>query len=182
LRRARRSTAYKGKITQRVSIDQRPSIVDEKSRIGDWEADLMLGGQGGGALLTVVERKSRWTCMARLPSKQSEVVAEALINLLRPYKKQVKTVTLDNGNEFAQHVNVSKALQASVYFAHPYCAWQRGLSENTNGLLRQYFPKGTNFKIIRQAKLDQIQKRLNQRPRKGLEFLTPQHIFQPERS
>ena len=182
LRRARRSTAYKGKITQRVSIDQRPSIVDEKSRIGDWEADLMLGGQGGGALLTVVERKSRWTCMARLPSKQSEVVAEALINLLRPYKKQVKTVTLDNGNEFAQHVNVSKALQASVYFAHPYCAWQRGLSENTNGLLRQYFPKGTNFKIIRQAKLDQIQKRLNQRPRKGLEFLTPQQIFQPERS
>ena len=142
----------------------------------------MLGGQGGGALLTVVERKSRWTCMARLPSKQSEVVAEALINLLRPYKKQVKTVTLDNGNEFAQHANVSKALQASVYFAHPYCAWQRGLSENTNGLLRQYFPKGTNFKIIRQAKLDQIQKRLNQRPRKGLEFLTPQHIFQPERS
>ena len=120
--------------------------------------------------------------MARLPSKQSEVVAEALINVLRPYKEQVKTVTLDNGNEFAQHVNVSKALQASVYFAHPYCAWQRGLSENTNGLLRPYFPKGTNFKIIRQAKLDQIQKRLNQRPRKGLYFLTPQQIFQPERS
>lgn len=182
LRRARRSIAYKGKIIQRVSIDQRPSIVDDKSRIGDWEADLMLGGQGGGALLTVVERKSRWTCMARLPSKQSEVVAEALINLLRPYKKQVETVTVDNGNEFAQHVNVSKALQASVYFAHPYCAWQRGLNENTNGLLRQYFPKGTNFKSIRQAKLDQIQKQLNQRPRKGLGFLTPQQIFQPERS
>jgi len=91
-------------------------------------------------------------------------------------------VTLDNGNEFAQHVNVSKALQASVYFAYPYCAWQRGLSENTNGLLRQYFLTGTNFKIIRQAKLDQIQKRLNQSPRKGLDFLTPQQISQPERS
>jgi len=88
LGRARRSTAYKGTITQRVSIDQRPSIVDEKSRIGDWEADLMLGGQGGGALLTVVERKSRWICMTRLPSKQSEVVAEALINVLRPYKNR----------------------------------------------------------------------------------------------
>ena len=91
-------------------------------------------------------------------------------------------MTLDNGNEFAQHVNVSKDLQASVYLHHPYCAGQRGLSENTDGLLRQYSPKGTNFKIIRQAKLDQIQKRLNQRPRKGLDFLTPQQIVQPERS
>lgn len=179
LRRTRRSTAYKGKITQRVSIDQRPSIVDDKSRIGDWEADLMLGGQGGGALLTVVERKSRFTCIARLPSKQSEVVAEALIEILRPYKKQVETVTVDNGNEFAQHLKVSKALQASVYFAHPYCAWQRGLNENTIGLLRQYFPKGINLKTIRQTKFNQIVKRLNHRPRKGLEFLTPQQIFQP---
>jgi IS30 family transposase len=182
LRRARRSTLYKGKITQRVSINQRPAIVDDKSRIGDWEADLMLGGQGGGALLTVVERKSRFTCMARLPSKQSEVVADALIEILRPYKKQVETVTVDNGNEFAQHVSVGKALQASVYFAHTYGAWQRGLSENTNGLLRQYFPKGINFKTVSRAKLDQIQKRLNQRPRKGLGFSTPQQIFQPERS
>ena len=91
-------------------------------------------------------------------------------------------MTLDNGNEFAQHVNVSKVLQASIYFAYPYCAWQRGLSENTNGLLRQYFLTGTNFKIIRQAKLDQIQKRLNQRPRKGLDFFTPQQISQTERS
>ena len=91
-------------------------------------------------------------------------------------------MTLDNGNEFAQHLNLSKAPQASVYFAHPYCAWQRGLSENTNGLLRPYFPKGANFRFIRQAKLDQIQKRLNQRPRKELELLTPQQTFQPKKS
>lgn len=102
----------------------------------------MLGRQGGGALLTIVERKSRWTCMARLPSKQSEVVAEALINLLRPYKKQIETVTVDNGNEFAQHVNVSKALQAAVYFAHPYCAWQRGLTRKYQRLIATVFSKG----------------------------------------
>ena len=91
-------------------------------------------------------------------------------------------MTGGNGNEFAQHVRVGKALQASVYFAHPYGAWQRELNENTNGLLRPYFPKGINFKTVRRAKLDQIQKRLNQRPRTGLGFLTPQQIFQPERS
>ena len=110
-------------------------------QIADWEADLMLGGQGGGALLTIVERKSRWTSMARLPSKQSEVVAEALINLLRPYKKQVATVTVDNGNEFAQHVNVSKAFQVAVYFAHPYCAWQRGLSKVPTAYCDSIFPR-----------------------------------------
>ena len=105
----------------------------------------MLGGQGRGAVLTVVERKSRWTCMARLPSKQSEVVAEALINVLWPYKKQVKTVTLDNGNEFAQHVNVSKALQASVYFAHPCCAWHARPQRKYQWLIATVFSKGHQF-------------------------------------
>ena len=89
---------------------------------------------------------------------------------------------MDNGNEFAQHEKMSKTLQADVYFAHPYRAWERGLNENTNGLLRQYFPKGTNFKALSDAKIRQAEKRLNDRPRKGLGFQTPNQIFQPEKS
>ena len=110
---------YKGTITDRIPIEHRPAIVDAKTRIGDWEADLMVGGYRGGALVTVVERKSRFTCIASVPSKHSHVVADALIALLRPFKGRVKTLTVDNGNEFAQHLKVSKALATQVYFAQP---------------------------------------------------------------
>jgi len=179
-RRAQSTSSYKGSIPNRVSIDQRPALVEDKARIGDWEVDLMMGGQGGGALLTLVDRKSRWTRITRLLSKQADHVADTLIAALDDQKKRVHTLTMDNGNEFAQHEKIGKALRADIYFAHPYCAWERGLNENTNGLLRQYFPKGTNFKALSEAKIRQIEKRLNDRPRKGLEFQTPKEIFYPK--
>ncbi len=145
--------SYKGAIPNRISIDERPAVVAEKTRVGDWEVDLIMGGQGGGALLTVVERKSRFTRIALVESKHADHVAEVLIDALQDVKQQVHTLTMDNGNEFAQHQKVKKGLRADVYFAHPYCAWERGLNENTNGLLRQYFPKGINFKTVSQAKI-----------------------------
>jgi IS30 family transposase len=181
-RRTTLTTTYKGTIPNRVSIDDRPAVVEEKTRIGDWEVDLMMGGHGGGGLLTLVERKSRFTRIEPVASKQADHVAEVLMDALDALKEQVHTLTMDNGNEFAQHEKMSKTLQADVYFAHPYCAWERGLNENTNGLLRQYFPKGTNFKALSDAKIRQAEKRLNDRPRKGLGFQTPNQIFQPEKS
>ena len=169
---------YKGSIPHRVSIDDRPTVVDEKARIGDWEVDLMMGGHGGGGLLTLVDRKSRFTRIEPVLSKHADHVADVIIGALSEIKDQVHTLTMDNGNEFAQHERVAKALQAKVYFAHPYCAWERGLNENTNGLLRQYFPKGTHFKTITQAKIRRAENRLNDRPRKILEFRPPKDIFQ----
>ena len=176
-RRSFSSTDYKGRVPNRGSIDDRPLIVEEKTRIGDWEGDLMMGGQGGGALATLVDRKSRWTRLQRVHTKQAEEVADTLIEGLKDYRKRVHTLTVDNGTEFAQHEKVANALKADVYFAHPYCAWERGLNENTNGLLRQYFPKGSNFKTISDAKVRQVEKRLNERPRKALGFRTPQEVF-----
>jgi len=181
-KRAPTKRAYKGSIPDRVSIDERPPIVEEKQRIGDWEVDLMMGGQGGGALLTLVERKSRFTRIERVDSKHADHVAHVLIDALQDVKQQVHTLTMDNGNGFAQHQNVKKGLRADVYFAHPYCAWERGLNENTNGLLRQYFPKGINFKTVTLAKIQQAENLLNDRPRKGLGFRTPNEIFHNEKS
>ena len=176
-RRSKKATDYKGGLPNRISIDDRPPIVEEKTRIGDWEGDLMMGGQGGGALATLVDRKSRWTRLQRVHTKQADQVADILIEGLKDHREKVQTLTVDNGTEFAQHEKVAKALKADVYFAHPYCAWERGLNENTNGLLRQYSPKGTNFKIISDAKIRQVEKQLNERPRKALGFRTPQEVF-----
>jgi transposase, IS30 family len=110
-------------------------------------------------------------------SKHADHVADVLIEALSTIKDQVHMLTMDNGNEFAQHERVAKALQARVYFAHPYCAWERGANENTNGLLRQYFPKGTNFKTITQAKIRRAENRLNDRPRKSLDFRSQNEVF-----
>ena len=161
-RRSFFSTDYKGRLPNRVSIDDRRLIVEEKTRIGDWEGDLMIGGQGGGAFATLVNRKSRWPHLQRVHTKQAEEVADTLIEGLKDYRKRVHTLTVDNGTEFAQHEKVAKALKADVYFAHPYCEWERGLNENTNGLLRPYFPKGSNFKTISDAKIRPVEKRLNE--------------------
>ncbi len=159
-RRSPCSTTCKGDLPNRVSIDDRPPIVEGKTRIGDWEGDLMMGGQGGGALATLVDRKSRWTHLQRVVhTKQAEEVADNLIQGLKDHREKVHTLTVDNGTEFAQHEKVAKALKADVYFAHPYCAWERGLDENTNGLLRPYFPKGANFRIISDATIRQVEKR-----------------------
>ena len=167
----------RGQIKDRVSMDQRPAIVEEKSRIGDWEIDLVMGRPRTGALVSVVERRSRYTVLGKVPSKQAEHVAAATIALLAPHKGHTETITADNGKEFAHHATISQTLDATVYFAHPYHAWERGLNENTNGLIRQYVPKGTALDTLSEAQIHHIMDRLNHRPRKGLAFQTPHEIL-----
>jgi IS30 family transposase len=171
------SRNIRGQIPGRVSIDLRPAIVDNKERIGDWEIDTVIGKNHKGALLTIVERKSKYTLIQKLSYKRSRLVADATIDLLAPYHDKVFTITSDNGKEFADHQRISKQLTAKVYFAHPYHSWERGLNENTNGLIRQYFPKNTNFISITVESVRNVMDQLNNRPRKTLDYATPNEVF-----
>lgn len=168
-----KSQAGRGHIKNRVSIDERPAIVDEKERLGDWEIDLVIGKGHSGALVTIVERQTSFTLSTRINNKSAETVTAATIKLLEPYKDAVLTITADNGKEFAYHERMTEALKAKVYFADPYCSWQRGLNENTNGLLRQYWPKKTDFKKVSQRSVSSVIVQLNNRPRKKLNYKTP---------
>jgi IS30 family transposase len=167
----------RGQIQGRISIDERPAVVDTRERIGDWEIDTIIGKKHKGALLTLVERKSKFTLIRKLEKKQANPVAEAAIDLLKPYEETVCTITSDNGQEFAHHESIKEQLQTTVYFAHPYHAWERGLCENTNGLIRQYFPKGMNFETITNEQVHVAMNRLNNRPRKTLGYKTPNEVF-----
>ena len=167
----------RGQIKGRVSIDERPVIVDTKKRLGDWEIDTIIGKKHKGALLSLVERKSKFTQIRKLAKKQADLVAEAVIDLLNPHKEKVLTITADNGQEFAHHEYIKEQLTADVYFAHPYHAWERGLCENTNGLIRQYFPKTMDFQTITEEHVKMAMNRLNNRPRKTLGYKTPYEVF-----
>ena len=167
----------RGQIKNRVSIDHRPKVVDDKLRIGDWEIDTVIGKNHSGALVTIVERKTKFALAMQVDSKKAEDVTRATIELLRPYKELVHTITSDNGKEFAYHDQIADQLNTEVYFAHPYSSWERGLNENTNGLLRQYFPKGTEFKQVSQDQVDQAISKLNGRPSKLLEYKRPEQLF-----
>ena len=169
----RKSYAGRGHIKNRVSIDERPAIVEEKSRVGDWEIDLVIGKGHSGALVTIVDRATSFTVSKRVNSKSADVVTAATITLLAPYKAAVLTITADNGKEFAYHEKMTEALGAAVYFADPYSSWQRGLNENTNGLLRQYWPKHTDFKQVTPRAVASVIASLNNRPRKKLDYQTP---------
>ena len=167
----------RGKLCDRVCIEQRDPIVEQRSRIGDGEGDTVIGKGHRGALVTLVERKSRYTLAMQVNSKHSDGVTQAILEMLRPHKDQCLTLTFDNGKEFAEHVFIARALQAKVYFAHLYHSWERGLNENTNGLLRQYFPKCTNLLNVSQEEVDDAVYALNHRPRKCLGYLTPHEVF-----
>ena len=169
--------AGRGCIKNRVSIDDRPKIVDKKTRMGDWEIDLVIGKGHSGALVTIVERKTKFTVSKRINDKSAETVTLATIALLKPFKDVVLTITADNGKEFSYHERIAKALEANVYFADPYSSWQRGLNENTNGLLRQYWPKMTDFKKVCHEKVSSVIKQLNERPRKTLNYKTPAKLM-----
>ena len=169
--------AGRGCIKNRVSIDERPDIVDEKTRVGDWEIDLVIGKGHSGALVTIVERKMKFTVSKRINDKSAETVTLAAIALLKPFKDAVLTITADNGKEFAYHERIAKALDAKVYFADPYSSWQRGLNENTNGLLRQYWPKLTDFKTVDHKEVSFVIQQLNERPRKILNYETPAKLM-----
>lgn len=167
----------RGQIRDRVGIEERPDIVDQKKRIGDWEADTVIGKGHKGVLVTLSERVSKLNLIAHVPSKHAEVVTQAMIEMLTPYQDELHTITFDNGKEFAFHKRVAEALNVKTYFARPYHSWERGLNENHNGLIRQYLPKGKPLDKVTKAQVAEIQARLNQRPRKLLGFRTPEEVY-----
>ena len=167
----------RGQIKNAVSIDERPAIVDEKSRIGDWEIDTVIGKNHKQALVTIVERKTKFMVMRKVENKTAELVAAVTIELLRPYKDRILTITADRGKEFAHHKKVAKALNCDYYFAHPYSSWARVLNEHTNGLIRQFFPNGSRFEEINERMLKRVKGLLNRRPRKILKYATPIEAF-----
>jgi IS30 family transposase len=169
----RNGKSTRGQIKNRISIDDRPKVVDEIARIGDREIDTVIGKGHSGAIVTIVERVIKFTLAKQVNGKTAEEVTQATIDLLGPYKDIVHTITADNGKEFAYHERISEVLETDVYFAHPYSSWERGLNENTNGLLRQYFPKSTNLKNTTQKEVRHAVDRLNARPRETLFFKTP---------
>lgn len=179
-RRARRYQR-RGQIPNRVSIDERPAIVAQKKRLGDWEGDLIVGAQRKSAMFTATDRKSKLTLLCKLANKSASELRDQSIKLFTPFAKRVLTITLDNGKEFCEHEAIAKALGARIYFAHPYAAWERGLNENTNGLLRQYFPKGTDLAQVPAAEVQRVADLMNNRPRKTLGYRTPNEIFFKQR-
>jgi len=168
----------RGAIPNRVDIDQRPAIVDSRKRTGDWEGDTIIGAHDGGAVIaSMVERKSRYTCLSKAKNKTTVAVINSINKRMLPIAELVFTVTLDNGKEFSQHGVMAEALNANVYFAKPYHSWERGLNENTNGLVRQYYPKRIPFDSITEYDLQRVAKKLNNRPRKCLGYKTPFEVF-----
>ena len=167
----------RGTIKNRVSIDERPEIVAEKTRMGDWEGDTVIGKNHTGGMVTLAERKSRYVLVGHIRSKHATGVTAVTTRLLTPYKDKCHTITFDNGREFAEHEKMAAELKADIYFANPYHSWERGLNENSNGLLRQYFPKGMELVDITEEQVQEAVERINHRPRKVLGFRTPHEVF-----
>lgn len=177
--RRKRYGAYerRGKLLHCRSIEERPEVVESRERLGDWEGDTLVGRKQKAALLTLTERRSRFTVIGKVPNRTAPVVRRKLVQLLQPFAGQLHTLTSDHGKEFAQHEHIAQALQLQYYFAHPYAAWERGTNENANGLLRQYFPRKRDFSTITSDELLAAMMRLNFRPRKCLGFKTPFEVF-----
>ena len=176
-RKRRNSRDMRGTIKNRVGIEKRPKIVEKNIRIGDWEGDTIVGKNHQGALVTLVDRKSKLTLIGKVNRYTAEAVEQIIVRLLELVPRRNYTLTVDNGKEFASHESVADALKIKVYFADPYCAWQRGLNENTNGLIRQYAPKGSDVRTLTDQQIQHIMDRLNNRPRKSLGYLTPNEVF-----
>ena len=167
----------RGQIQNRVPIGQRPYYIEKRSTTGHWEGDTIIGKNHKKAMITLVERKHGFAIIKKVESKNSELVAEKICEALSEYKDQVKSITFDNGLEFAAHEMISKTLKCKIYFADPYSSYQRGTNENTNGLIRQYFPKGSDFSNYSVEDVLYVMKSLNSRPRKRLDFYTPMERF-----
>ena len=173
-----KGAAGRGCIPNRVDIDKRPEIVNEKKRLGDWELDTIIGADHDGAIVSMVDRASKVTKLAKVSRKTADEVNGAILNRLNPIAPFVLTLTSDNGKEFAAHGHISSSLGADFFFAKPYHSWERGLNEHTNGLVRQYLPKKTRFSEVSHQEIDHIEQLLNQRPRKILGYRTPNEVFQ----
>ena len=167
----------RGRIPNRISIDERPAIVNNKSRIGDWEGDTIIGKGHQGVVATLVERKTQYTILGKSKTKHARPVRRSIEQALALHQNQVHTITYDNGLEFAEHQIMAHTLSADIYFAHPYSSWERGLNENTNGLIRQYLPKSRPLNNVTLKELNAIMDQLNHRPRKTLGFKTPYELF-----
>ena len=165
-------------IPNRVDIDHRPEVVNTRQRVGDWEADTIIGKNHQGAIVTLDERKSKLRLAYPLRGKRSGTVTEAINMLLRPVKSFVNTITFDNGKEFAMHENIAKETACDTYFAKPYDSWERGQNENGNGLLRQYFPKTMPLNDVCVSAVNKAVDKLNSRPRKCLGYKTPYEVFE----
>ena len=176
-RRAKYGSHRKNKIPNRISIHQRPAVVEAKERIGDFEIDTIIGKGRRGAIVTMVDRASLYVKLSLPVSKKAHIVAHEAIRKLAPFRRYLHTITSDNGLEFAQHQSISKKLWCDYYFCDPYSSWQRGINENINGLIRQYIPKGSSFEHLSKKDIKRIEERLNHRPRKSLGWKTPHEVF-----
>lgn len=165
-------------IKNRVSIDKRPDVINNKERFGDWEIDTIIGNNQQGAIVTITERTTNFFMMKKLPEgKNAKALAKVVSRMLMPYKAYVHSITTDNGTEFAEHEKISNSLETKIYFTHPYSSWEKGLIEYTNKLIRQYIPKKSNFNEYNNHLINEIQKKINARPRKKLNYETPLKIF-----
>lgn len=167
----------RGQIRNRTSISERPAIVETRTRSGDWEGDTVLGKQESQAIVTLVERKTRFVVAVKVERRQADQVRDAVITGLAGFDGLTHTITFDNGKEFALHEAMASALDTKVYFADPYCSWQRGLNENHNGLLRQYMPKSQSLDDVDAIALKNYVDKLNNRPRKCLGWQTPRQVM-----
>jgi IS30 family transposase len=176
--RPRRKRPESGRLPGAAPIDGRPRVVDLRRRFGDWEGDTIVSRGRRGGLVSLVERKSGYTLLARVEDLRAATVRRAAQERLKPLPAHLRrTMTFDNGKEFAEHENLAAATGMSIYFAKPYCAWQRGTNENTNGLVRQYLPKGTDLTAYSHREVAAIQSSLNDRPRQRLGYRTPSEVL-----
>ncbi len=167
----------RGRLHDRRPISERPAIVEQRLRIGDWEGDTVLGKRGMKAMVTLVDRVSRYTLIGKVERRSAPAVRELIVKMLKPWEQMSHTLTCDNGKEFAEHRAIAKRLQIDCYFADPYAAWQRGTNEQTNGLIRQYVPKSTDLDTVTGRDINRIMDRLNHRPRKTLGWKTPFEVM-----
>lgn len=165
---------------KRKSIEDRPSIVAEKTEIGHWEGDTVESKKHQGGIATFVDIKSKFLVIRKVKDKSSICMKVAVVSAFKNFPNIAKTLTLDNGTEFALHDQMEKELNTKVYFAHPYSPWERGLNENTNGLIRKFYPKGTDFSEYTDEDILQVQNLINDRPRKLLNYQTPKEVLYKE--
>ena len=167
----------RGQIPNRRPISQRPAHIEQRKQVGHWEGDTVIGAAHKQAIVTLVERKSGYALLVKVSHKSAHLVGRAIEDKFKGLGSRVKTLTVDNGKEFADHQAIDRALGIQTYFADPYCSWQRGSNENFNGLLRQYIPKKRRLETVTDEELTMIQNRINHRPRKRLGFKTPHEVF-----
>lgn len=170
---------HRGGIKNRVSIRERPPEIEDREEVGHWEGDLIIGEYGRSAVGTLVERSTRYAILVQLDSKESDTVVGKFISFLKRIPPHLRrSLTYDNGSEMAYHEKITKEIETKVYFANPRSPWQRGTNENTNGLIREFFPKSTDLSVHSQERLGGVASLLNRRPRKVLNFNSPEQAFE----